>query len=187
MSLGLGTWFPSLPLGHARHCDLHVCRGIGERAGRVLGRALARAVSARPVRTSVERAAVCELRGCLLELGTQDLVFLPFGHARYCELHTSQGDGERAGRVSGRAPARAVSARPVCTSVEGAAVCELRGYLLELGAQSPVSLPPAHARHFELHVCWGYGERAGRVCGLALARAVSVRPVLTSVGVSCCV
>ena len=187
MSLGLGTWFPSLPLGHARYSEIHVCRGYGERTGRVFGHALARAASVRPVCTSVEGAAVCELRGCLLELGTQSLVSLPLGHARHCGLHVCRGIGERTGRVLGRALAREVSARPVRASVEGAAVCELRGYLLELGAQSPVSLPPAHARHFELHVCWGYGERAGRVCGLALARAVSVRPVWTSVGVSCCV
>ena len=129
--LELGTQSPVfLPLGHARHREVHICRGYGERTGRLFGRVLARAVSVRHVRTSVEGAPVCELRGCLLGLGTQSLVFLPPGHARHFQVHLCWGYGARTGRVLGRASARTVSVRPVRASVEDAAVCELTGCLL---------------------------------------------------------
>ena len=106
---------------------------------------------------------MCELRGCLLELGTQHLISLPLAHARHCEVHVCRGYGERTGRVFGRALARAVSVQPVCTSAEDAVACELRGCSLDLGTQHLVSLPLAHARHCEINVCRAYGERTGRV------------------------
>ena len=95
-----------------------------------VGRVLVRAVSVRPVRTSVEAAPVCELRGCLLDLWTQSRALFS---SLFMLLHATvrstdpRAMGERAGRVLGRVLARAVSVRPVCTFVEGAAVCELRG------------------------------------------------------------
>ena len=102
----------------------------------------------------------------------------PTGNARPCEPRSCRGYSERAKPVSGRTLERPVTAWPVCTVVEGAAVGDLEG-IFQCAQVKICSF--RNARPGEPQACRGYCERTRRACGRALGHLATALPVCTGV------
>ena len=104
--------------------------------------------------------------------------FPPTVNARPGEPRACRGYSERAKPVSGRTLERPVTAWPVCTVVEGAAVGDLEGNFQ--CAESKIG-SFRNARPSEPQACRGYCERTTRASGRALGRLATALPVCTGV------